>query len=287
MFVVTIVGTPALSVRDAALASETCGSDDLNWIQEGRAVDLICQTDEPRHLRDRLEDALPHADIFVQRQDTRAHRLFVADMDSTMITVECIDELADYAGLKAEVAAVTEAAMRGELDFEGALRERVALLKGLAESSITDCLNMRVKHSSGAKQLIAGLKAAGIRTVLVSGGFTAFAEPVGQALGFDRVVANVLQRQDGQLTGLTEGPIVDAARKLAVLDEECFALGITRNEAIAIGDGANDLLMVEAAGLGIAYHAKPALAKAADVRIRNGDLSTVLYAVGLGAGAPN
>ena len=246
---------------------------------QGRAADL--QLLRADGLRERLEEVLPHADVFVQKRAERARRLFVADMDSTMISVECIDELADYAGLKPQIAEVTEAAMRGELDFEAALRRRVALLGGLASSAIDKCLSERVRFTAGAKTLIATLKAHGIRTVLVSGGFTAFAQPVGEALGFDRISANVLATDKGRLTGGLAGPIVDAEAKRRLLMEETEALGCSPSAAVAIGDGANDLQMVAAAGLGIAFHAKPALAERAGARIRNGDLTTILFALGI------
>ncbi len=247
------------------------------WLAEGRAADFrVAEVN-----REALEAALPDADIFVQPAGERARRLFVADMDSTMIEVECIDELADYAGLKAKISAVTNSAMRGELDFEAALRARVRLLAGLGTDAIDRCLRERVVHTAGAAMLIATLKAEGVRTVLVSGGFTAFAEPVGRALGFDLVVANCLAVEGGKLTGGLDGPIIDAAAKRDLLLAEAAQLGVSAQQAVAIGDGANDLLMVEAAGFGVAYHAKPALAAAADARIRKGDLSVLLYALGI------
>lgn len=227
-----------------------------------------------------LELVLPRCDIFVRAADAPQPRLFVADMDSTMIGVECIDELADYAGLKAEVGAVTEAAMRGELDFEAALRRRVSLLEGLETTTIASCLAERVHETPGARTLVATLKAHGVRTVMVSGGFTAFAVPVGTAIGFDRIAANELETGDERLTGRLAGEIVDAARKAALLTAEAEGRGGVA-AALAIGDGANDIPMVRMAGYGIAFHAKPILARAADARIRNGDLTAVLHALGI------
>ncbi|MBV7256767.1 phosphoserine phosphatase SerB [Pacificimonas sp. WHA3] len=279
MSIVTLVGMTPLSRADIAHASETCAADGRTR-EGGRALDVHVPKARLPGLRDRLESELPHVDIFV-RHSAAMPRLFVADMDSTMITVECIDELADYAGRKAEVAAVTEAAMRGELDFTEALHERVAQLAGLKEGAIEDCLNARVTHTPGARALVGGLKAAGARTVLVSGGFTAFALPVGKALGFDRVVANHLQVEGGRLTGRVEGEMVSAATKEAVLREECARLQIPLDAAAAIGDGANDLLMVAAAGTGIAYHAKAALNRAADIHVRNGTLDAVRIGLNL------
>ena len=207
--------------------------------------------------------------------------LFVADMDSTMIGQECIDELADYAGVKPQVAAITERAMQGELDFAGALRERVALLAGLDRSVIAQCLAERVRPNPGAATLVATLRKHGARCLLVSGGFTAFAGPVGAMLGFDEVRANVLTARDGTLIGTVDGAIVDASAKRVALEERRAALGLARDATMAIGDGANDKAMVEAAGWGVAYHAKPALAEVADARIDHHGLDAILWALGI------
>ena len=226
-----------------------------------------------------LETALSHLDIIIQLAAHRHRKLLVADMDSTMITVECIDELADYAGLKAEVSAVTERAMRGEIDFAGALRDRVALLAGLTEATVAECLRERVKLMGGAKELVTGFRAAGGTAILVSGGFTHFTGPVAAEIGFDRAIANRLIVKNGTLTGEVETPIVDAqSKKAALLD----ALdGRDPSISIAIGDGANDIPMIEAAGLGVAYHAKPKTEAAADACVRFGDLNVVRYALGV------
>ena len=218
-------------------------------------------------------------DVVVQIAAHHHRKLLVADMDSTMITVECIDELADYAGLKAEVSAVTECAMRGEIDFAGALRDRVALLAGMKESTITECLNERVKLMGGAKELVTTFRASGGKAILVSGGFTHFTGPVAAEIGFDRAIANRLVVKDDVLTGEVEQPIVDAQTKKAVLLEALA--GRDPSVSIAIGDGANDIPMIEAAGLGIAYHAKPKTQAAADACVRFGDLNVVRYALGL------
>ena len=223
---------------------------------------------------------MPATDLVVQPSAGRTKRLLVADMDSTMITVECIDELADYAGIKAEVAAVTDMAMRGELDFAGALDARVALLKGLDESVIARCLAERVRIMPGARELVQTMRANGARCVLVSGGFTRFAEPVAREIGFDRAIANDLLIAGGRLTGTVAKPIVDASTKEATLRGETAALGIEAAATLAVGDGANDLAMIRAAGLGVAYHAKPIVAAAAATRIDCGDLSALLYAQG-------
>ena len=230
---------------------------------------------------DEVDWLLGKVDLIIQPLVQRRRALLVADMDSTMITVECIDELAHYAGLKAEVSAVTERAMRGDIDFAGALRDRVALLAGLSEATIAECLRERVKLMGGAVELITAFKAAGGRTVLVSGGFTHFTDSVARQIGFDRAVANRLVVRDGALTGDVEWPIVDAQTKREVLIAEAAALGIPLSATVAIGDGANDIPMIEAAGLGIAYHAKPKTQAAADACVRFGDLRVIRYALGL------
>jgi len=210
----------------------------------------------------------------------RIPHLFVSDMDSTMIGQECIDELADYAGLKDQVAQITERAMQGELDFENALKERVALLKGLPEEAITQCLDERIKVNAGARVLVQTLKAKGCKTILVTGGFHHFADRVGEDLGFDMVVGNRLEVADGKLTGQLVGPIVDSGTKKAVLEREVKAIH-PQAISVGIGDGANDIPMIEAATYGIAYYAKPKARHAADGRIDHGDLSTVLSLLGV------
>lgn len=220
-------------------------------------------------------------DVFVLPAMRPAVKLLVADMDSTMITIECIDELADYAGVKPQVAQVTEQAMRGELDFEGALRARVALLAGLDESVLARCYAERVRIMPGAKALVGALKARGARAVLVSGGFTYFADRVAAEIGFDAAHANVLGLRDGKLDGTVAEPILGADAKRRTLLDEMARLGISHAETLAIGDGANDIPMLVEAGIGIAYHAKPKAAAAADAVVRFGDLSAVVIGLGL------
>ena len=198
-----------------------------------------------------------------------------------MITIECIDELADYAGIKAEVSAVTEAAMRGELDFEGALDARVALLRDMDESVLARCHVERVRIMPGAVELVRTMRARGARTVLVSGGFTVFADRVAAEIGFDRALSNRLGIAGGRLSGTVARPIVGAATKRETLLAEAAALGIPLDLTLAVGDGANDIPMIQAAGLGVAYHAKPKTAAAAAARIEHGDLTTLLYAQGI------
>lgn len=249
----------------------------VTWLEPSEAVDIPVRGGSQPALRAAVEVAVPHADIVVQPGDaSRRKRLLIADMDSTMIDCECIDELADYAGFKAQVAAVTEAAMRGDLDFAEALRARVALLEGLDETVIARCIAERVRETPGGATLIATMRGAGARAILVSGGFTAFAEPVGKALGFDHIVANRLGIAEGKLDGTVADPIVDAATKRA----ELLGAGVSIAETLAVGDGANDIPMLEAAGLGVAFHAKPRAAAAADAHIRHGDLTALLWAQG-------
>ncbi|MEE4154100.1 MAG: phosphoserine phosphatase SerB [Erythrobacter sp.] len=235
-------------------------------------------------LRAAMEELFAEDDWLCAPEAIRRPDLFVSDMDSTMIGQECIDELADYAGIKPRIAAITERAMRGELDFAAALAERVALLEGLEESAIERCLAERIRPSEGAGDLIAALKASGVRTVLVTGGFHHFADPVGKMLGFDRVVGNVLEVEGGRLTGRLIGAITDAQTKARVLAAEAAALG-EGAVAVAIGDGANDIPMMQAASHGLAYRAKPAARAAADGRIESGDLRRVLALFAL-PGAP-
>lgn len=220
------------------------------------------------------------AAALVSRDLIAIPRVFVSDMDSTMIGQECIDELADYAGLKPQIAAITERAMQGELDFEAALRERVALLEGLDESAIDACLAERIRPAPGAKTLVATLAARGARTVLVTGGFHHFADPVAAQLGFDRVVANRLETSGGKLTGGLIGPITDSAVKAAVLREEASQAG-EEAVSLATGDGANDIPMIEAASYGFAYKAKPKARAAANGRVDGADLTAVLNLLGI------
>jgi len=250
------------------------------WIDEGAAADLPFGRVDRASARAALEGLLPGIDVVVQPSAGRAKKLLVADMDSTMITIECIDELADYAGIKPQIAEVTERAMRGELDFESALDARVALLKGLEEAAIDRCHAERVQLMPGARSLIRTMKAHGARTILVSGGFTVFADRVAEAIGFDHAISNRLGLAKGMLDGTVARPIVGSATKRETLLAEREALGLTHEQTLAVGDGANDIPMIEEAGLGVAYHAKPKTAAAADARIEHGDLTALLYAQG-------
>ena len=244
------------------------------------ATDILFTGDD-KAVRATLQAMDAAIDVIVQPSATRKKKLLVADMDSTMILIECIDELADYAGIKPQIAEVTERAMRGELDFAEALRARVALLAELDEAMIDLCRTERVRITPGAKALIGTMNARGAHTVLVSGGFTRFAEPVGAEIGFNKVVANVLDIGGGRLIGTVADPIVDSLRKRQELEQAMAERGVARELSIAIGDGANDIPMIEAAGLGVAYHAKEKTRAAADAEIRHGDLSVLLYAQGI------
>jgi phosphoserine phosphatase len=305
MFIATLIADGTL---DASLLSDVahefdtdCAAGKLRsaaFIDEGYAADLVFDPAEGFGLADcaTLADAMKQRagaiaagghrfeislDVIVQPAAAREKKLLVADMDSTMITVECIDELADYAGIKAQIAEVTERAMRGELDFAAALDARVALLEGLEEAAIDRCLAERVRIMPGAEALVQTMRARGALTILVSGGFTRFAEPVGERIGFERVIANRLLIDAQKLTGAVGKPIVDSATKETTLLDARAERGLAPAETLAVGDGANDLAMIRQAGLGVAYHAKPIVAAAAGARIDHNDLTALLYAQGI------
>ncbi len=233
-------------------------------------------------LRSILDAAFAPSDLLVADHLPLVPRVFVSDMDSTMIGQECIDELADFAGIKPQIAAITERAMQGELDFAEALTARVRLLGGLGEGAILDCLEQRITPMPGAKTLVATLKAHGCHTVLVTGGFHQFADPVAEQLGFEQIFANRLAVAGGKLTGGLIGGIVDSAIKRDVLLREAERLGDA--VSLATGDGANDIPMLQAARYGIAYHAKPKARAAADGAIDRGDLTSVLRLLGIAPG---
>ena len=283
MFIATVLAADALSperLDDARDRLADLGAEpgEARWLDEGHAADVPLS-----RWRAEWRSGLASADcdIVVQRTDQRRRRLLVSDMDSTIITVECIDELADYAGCKAEVAAVTERAMRGELDFARSLTERVALLDSLPLTTLDECLRERVRPMAGAATLLATVRSYGLRTLLVSGGFTRFADPVGRRLGFDRVRANRLEERDGRLTGRVLAPIFDADAKVTAMKAAQNDWGINPEATLAVGDGANDLPMIRAAGLGLAYRAKPVVAAEADGALRKADLSALLWVCGI------
>jgi phosphoserine phosphatase len=249
------------------------------WIDEGDAVDLRLDGDI-QAIRWAL-DGIPEVDVFVQPEEPRFKRLLVADMDSTIVGQECLDELADFAGLKREIAEITERAMQGKLDFKSALRERVAMLSGLDEDAIGRCLAERVVPNPGAATLVRTMRVGGARAILVTGGFVSFADPIAKLLGFNAVRANRLVFDGRQLSGAVEDPIVDAHSKLDALIEAREEMGLRREDVLAIGDGANDKLMIQEAGLGVAYRPKPALAEVADARLEHHGLDALLWAQGI------
>ncbi|MBA3055883.1 MAG: phosphoserine phosphatase SerB [Sphingomonadales bacterium] len=246
-------------------------------------IELQLPEGDPAAVRAVLGRCFAPSDLLISDQPIALPHVFVSDMDSTMIAAECIDELADFAGIKPQIAAITERAMQGELDFAQALTERVALLEGLDEGAIARCLTERITAMSGARTLVATLKSKGCHTVLVTGGFHQFADPVAQELGFDRVVANRLGIHEGKLTGGLVGGITDSGVKRAVLLEEMARLG-NHAVSLAMGDGANDIPMLEAATFGIAYYAKPKARAASDGWIDRGDLTSVLALFGIPRG---
>ncbi len=286
--VATLISNPARPALDDAAIALAVGvlatAQDLRVLDPGIAIDIPFTPGgaNDKAVAERLRTALADApvDVVVQPLETRRKRLFVADMDSTMIGQECIDELADYAGLKAHVAAITERAMRGEIAFEPALRERVALLKGLPIAVVEEVLDQRMALTPGGCALVATMRRNGGYTCLVSGGFTLFTGPVARMIGFDEHRGNTLIVEDGKLSGRVAEPILGREAKLATLLELREHLGLSPPETLAAGDGANDLAMIEAAGLGVAYHAKPKVAEAAHARIDHGDLTALLYLQG-------
>jgi phosphoserine phosphatase len=284
MYALTLVSNDPSAAEDALartlMAVGEAGAEVKDRRQLGEAAwDLDLVVSDPLMLRRELDAVLAGAaiDTCLQPAAGRRKRLLVADMDSTIIGVECLDELADFAGVKDRVAAITERAMRGELEFEGALRERLALLEGLELDAIRRCHDERVRLNAGARTMVGTMTANGARAVLVSGGFTDFADKVAEAAGFQAVRANRLDRAAGRLTGRVVEPILGREAKLVALREEAEALGVTVADALAVGDGANDLAMIEAAGLGVAYRAKPVVAARADARVDHADLTALLY----------
>ena len=285
MFVATLIAAGKLTgevVREAIDRLDATGHEvgAPHWLDEHDAADIYFQGSLVSARSELAKMDHGALDVVVQPMGDRAKKLIIADMDSTMITVECIDELADYAGLKDQVAAITKRAMAGELDFRAALEERVALLGGMSEGVLAECRYERVKLTRGARTLVQTMKAHGAHSVLVTGGFTAFAGPVGEAIGFDKVVANELLIKDGMLTGKVAEPIVDKDAKLATLTAEAAKHGLPLAETLAVGDGANDIPMITSAGLGIGYRPHPAAEEAADAAIRHHDLTALLWAQG-------
>ncbi|MBT9370985.1 phosphoserine phosphatase SerB [Rhizobium sp. CSW-27] len=285
-FVATLIAHPSNPVLDGKLgeqAAEAVKASGLYWLADGIACDLALRDDaDPRAAEDNLRAVIAGlpVDLVVQPAETRRKKLLIADMDSTMIGQECIDELADVVGLKDKVAAITARAMNGEIAFEPALRERVTLLKGLPIGVVDEVIAKRITLTSGGPQLIATMRARGFHTALVSGGFTVFTSRIAAMLGFHENRANILLEQDGVLTGEVAEPILGKQAKVDALEEIAAALGISPADAMAVGDGANDLGMITLAGAGVALHAKPTVAAQAGMRIDHGDLTALLYIQG-------
>lgn len=283
MQVVTLITTPTERNLDAALVDSlrnAWGGGDANWLSVDEAAEFAIPA-APDNQWDVWADLQKGCvDLVISPLEGRRKKMLLADMDSTMIRQECIDELAAEAGVGERVADITARAMNGELDFEAALIERVGLLKGLPETIIEQVLDERITHMPGGYELVNTMKAHGAYAALVSGGFTAFTARVATALGFDENRANTLLTVDGKLTGDVGRPILGKAAKVAALNDITARLGLSAQDVLAVGDGANDLGMLTLAGAGVALHAKPTVQDQCDIRINHGDLTALLYVQG-------
>jgi phosphoserine phosphatase len=283
MFIATLLTNPETPVLDRATVEalrNAWGGGNAVWLDPGVAAEFSLEA-MPANRSDVWQGLQGLGiDLAVQAAEGRRKRLLLADMDSTMIQQECIDELADEAGVGDYVAGITRRAMNGELDFETALRERVGLLKGLPVTVIDRVIRDRITLMPGGAELVATMKANGGHAALVSGGFTAFTARIAEVLGFDENRANLLRHEDGVLTGEVAEPILGKAAKVQALDEITARLGIGADQVIAVGDGANDLGMLKRAGAGVALHAKPVVAAECDIRINHGDLTALLFVQG-------
>ena len=283
MFTVTLLTHPDRPILDRVAVESlrnAWGGGDAVWLDPGVAAEFAVEAMPENRWQVWADFQALGVDLAVQPTAGRKKRLLIADMDSTMIEQECIDELADEAGVGAHVAGITARAMNGELDFEAALRERVGLLKGLPVAVIDRVLRDRITLMSGGKVLLATMKAKGGHAALVSGGFTAFTSRIAAILGFDENRANTLLAEGDVLSGEVGMPILGKQAKLDALEEISARLGITPEEAVAVGDGANDLAMLHRAGMGVALHAKPSVAAQCEVRVNHGDLTALLYLQG-------
>lgn len=290
MLVATLVSAHGQALVSDALLSRLLaavpGAAKTERLDGEIAADLFADVADARKLEADVRAVLDDAavDIIAQPVASRRKRLFLADMDSTMIGQECIDELAAYVGLKEKVAGITERAMRGEIAFEPALRERVALLKGVRLSVVEEIIRERITLTPGGRTLVRTMRANGAYTALVSGGFTVFTGPLCTAIGFDEHRSNTLIAVDGVLAGEVADPILGKQAKLDSLLELRARFGLDKDATLAVGDGANDLAMLDEAGLGVAFRAKPAVAAAADARLDHADLTALLYAQGYTGG---
>ncbi|RYE48958.1 MAG: phosphoserine phosphatase SerB [Hyphomicrobiales bacterium] len=282
MTVLCLIANPADPAIDSALVAaiqhETRG--EINWLHQRIACEIEAPKAADPVAAARAVIGNRPVDVALVAAEGRRKQVLVADMDSTMIDQECIDELADAIGIKAEVAAITERAMNGELDFEQALRTRVALIKGLERAAIEEIRRERITLAPGGRALIHTMKAYGAYTSLVSGGFTFFADYFGKRIGFDEAIANVLEFDGERLTGTVKSPIVDKSTKLHRLEALAAERNLPMSATMVVGDGANDLDMIKAAGFGVALHAKPHVAAEAGIRIDHGDLTALLYLQG-------
>ncbi|MDC0737879.1 phosphoserine phosphatase SerB [Cognatishimia sp. SS12] len=283
MFIATLLTSPANPALDAATVENlrnAWGGGTAQWLATGEAAEFSL-AQKPDNQWDVWADLQTLGiDLIILPAEERQKKMLLADMDSTMIEQECIDELADVAGVGARVKDITARAMNGELDFEGALTERVGLLKDLDESVISEVIDTRISFMPGGKALLATMKANGAYAALVSGGFTAFTGHVAATLGFDENRANTLLVENGKLTGDVGRPILGREAKVSALKEITERLGLSHDEVMAVGDGANDLGMLGLAGAGVALHAKPSVAAECDIRINHGDLTALLYIQG-------
>lgn len=290
-YILTLITNPEIFpldeevINNALIAIERKKAyiENISFLSPNAAVDIFFSEMQPSAAMEILSTKLAgkKVDFIIQpHSENRRKKLLLSDMDSTIINQECIDEIADKLGLKAKVSAITERAMNGELDFKEALRERVALLEGLSEDALHDVYKNHITLMSGAKTLVQTMKKNGAKSILVSGGFTFFTEKVAKECGFDEQSANILEIKNGKLTGKVIEPILDKEAKLATLLEAAQKLGITAQDVVAVGDGANDLPMIKAAGLGVAYHAKPAVQEQVLARINHTDLKSLLYIQG-------